>query len=151
MRKTLCSMLLFMAEACLAQQPSINANGVLDAASYTSGIAPGGLFVVRGSNLSARGSHSATLPLPTRLAGVSITFVPLSGAAGIEAATAIGTSIGAAAAATGAGAAGGAAAFGVSPSNSLNRLFSSWATRASSSSTSASAIGPDGMAGSSSI
>ncbi len=85
MRKTLCSMLLFMAEACLAQQPSINANGVLDAASYTSGIAPGGLFVVRGSNLSASGSHCASLPLPTRLAGVSITFVPLSGAAGIEA------------------------------------------------------------------
>jgi uncharacterized protein (TIGR03437 family) len=85
MRKTLCIVLLFMADACLAQQPSIKADGVLDAASYTSGIAPGGLFVVRGSNLSASGTHCASLPLPTRLAGVSITFVPLSGAAGIEA------------------------------------------------------------------
>lgn len=85
MRKTLCSMLLFMAELCLAQQPSINENGVLEAASYTGGIAPGSLFVVQGSNLSAGGVHWTGVPLSTRLDGVSINFIPLAGGAHIDA------------------------------------------------------------------
>jgi uncharacterized protein (TIGR03437 family) len=86
MRRTFCSILLLLeASLCLAQQPSINENGVLDAASYTSGIAPGSLFVVKGSNLSASSVQCANLPLPTQLAGVSIRFEPLSGGTGIAA------------------------------------------------------------------
>ena len=85
MRKTLLSVLPFIVAPCLAQRPSIRENGVLEAASYTSGIAPGSLFVVRGSDLSAGGVHWAGMPLPTRLAGVSINVAPISGGAGIEA------------------------------------------------------------------
>jgi uncharacterized protein (TIGR03437 family) len=46
---------------------------VLDAGSYTKNIAQGSIFVVKGTNLSASGFTQASFPLPTTLAGVSIT------------------------------------------------------------------------------
>src|SRR5215212_8758940 len=84
MRKMFWSVLPILLSPCLAQQPSISENGVLDAASYTPGIAPGSLFVVRGANLGAAGAFYAQLPLPTRLAGASIHFAPVIGGAGTD-------------------------------------------------------------------
>jgi uncharacterized protein (TIGR03437 family) len=62
--------------------PSITA--VQDAGSYTSGIAEGSIFVVKGTNLSPSGLGSGGLlsfgfPLPSSSNGVSINFAPTSG------------------------------------------------------------------------
>jgi uncharacterized protein (TIGR03437 family) len=54
---------------------------VLDAGSYTKNVAPGSVFVVKGSNLAPSGLNQASFPLPSTLAGVRITFRPASGAA----------------------------------------------------------------------
>ncbi|MBZ5579328.1 MAG: hypothetical protein LAP40_22430 [Acidobacteriia bacterium] len=60
--------------------------GVLDAGSYTANLAQGGIFVVKGTNLSPAGIVQApTYPLPTSLNGVSIGFRPSSGGAAISA------------------------------------------------------------------
>ena len=58
---------------------------VLDAGSYTQYIAPGGVFVVKGTNLSPSGFTSTSYPLPTSSQGVSITFTPLVGGAATQA------------------------------------------------------------------
>ncbi len=62
--------------------PAITA--VQDAASYTSSIAEGSIFVVKGSNLSPTGLGSGGLlsfgfPLPASSNGVSISFTPAAG------------------------------------------------------------------------
>lgn len=64
--------------------PSITA--VLDAGSYSSSLAPGSVFVVKGSNLSptgigSNGVFSTSYPLPQSSNGVSINFTPASGGA----------------------------------------------------------------------
>src|SRR3954452_10817727 len=78
---------LFAGLAAWAQTPSITA--VQDAGSYTSNIAQGSVFVVKGSNLSSatvnNGFSQAALPLPTTLANVKITFTPVAGGAGADA------------------------------------------------------------------
>jgi len=63
--------------------PTVTA--VLDAASYTPGIAQGSIFVVKGKNLSASGLVQTSFPLPTSSSGVSITFTAASGGAGVSA------------------------------------------------------------------
>ena len=66
--------------------PTITA--VLDAGSYTSNVAPGSIFVVKGSNLSASGYTAFTFPLPTQSTGsdkAQITFTPTAGGTGTQA------------------------------------------------------------------
>jgi uncharacterized protein (TIGR03437 family) len=63
--------------------PTITA--VQDAASYTSNVAEGSIFVVKGSNLSASGFVQTTFPLPTTQSGVKITFTPVAGGSGTDA------------------------------------------------------------------
>ncbi len=57
--------------------PSITS--VLDAGSYTVKIPQGGIFVVKGTNMSASGLTSAIYPLQTSLNNVSIKFAPQGG------------------------------------------------------------------------
>jgi uncharacterized protein (TIGR03437 family) len=66
-----------------ATAPAITA--VLDAGSYTSSIAQGSIFVVKGTNLSASGYNSFGFPLPQSSGGVSITFTPAAGGTGANA------------------------------------------------------------------
>ncbi len=62
--------------------PTITA--VQDAGSYTSSIAQGSIFVVKGTNLSGSGLQSAGYPLITTFNNVKITFTPTSGGAGTD-------------------------------------------------------------------
>ncbi|HKW99560.1 MAG TPA: hypothetical protein VJN43_17605 [Bryobacteraceae bacterium] len=58
-------------------QPVINAGGVVNAASYQPGIAPGSIFVVFGSNLGpATLVQASSLPLEDSLAGTKVHFEP---------------------------------------------------------------------------
>ena len=60
-----------------AQNPVITE--VLDAGEYSAGVAPGSVFVVKGTNLSAAGYTPAPgLPLGTTLANVKVTFTRLN-------------------------------------------------------------------------
>lgn len=59
--------------------PSPVISAVLDAASYTSSVSQGEVFVIKGTNLSASGFTSTSFPLPLNFNGVSISFVPTSG------------------------------------------------------------------------
>jgi uncharacterized protein (TIGR03437 family) len=56
--------------------PSINNGGVVNVASYAAGapVAPGSIAAVFGNFLISSTSQSSTLPLPTRLSGVSLQF-----------------------------------------------------------------------------
>jgi uncharacterized protein (TIGR03437 family) len=63
--------------------PAITA--VEDAGSYTSNVAQGGIFVVKGTNLSAGGYAQLAFPLPTSSGGTSITFTPASGGTAVQA------------------------------------------------------------------
>ena len=65
--------------------PTPTVTAVLDAGSYTAGIAEGGIFVVKGSNLSASGYNSSGFPLLTTYDNVSITLTPASGGTGTNA------------------------------------------------------------------
>jgi uncharacterized protein (TIGR03437 family) len=58
---------------------------VQDAGSYTANVAQGGLFVVKGSGLSGNGFTEATAPYQQTLAGVGVTFTPITGGAGTQA------------------------------------------------------------------
>ena len=60
-----------------APVPTISA--VLDAGSYTPGVAQGSIFVVKGTNLSAAGYIQLSYPLPQSSNGVSIAFTPAFG------------------------------------------------------------------------
>jgi len=63
--------------------PTITA--VQDAGSYTANVAEGGIFVVKGSSMSASGFTEATPPYPTSLGMTSITLTPASGGTGTQA------------------------------------------------------------------
>jgi uncharacterized protein (TIGR03437 family) len=61
-------------------------NQVLDGAAYTSSVAQGSVFVVKGTGLSAVGLVTADAPAyPTTLNGVSIRFIPVAGGPAIDA------------------------------------------------------------------
>ena len=75
------AVLALLPTASIAQQPSVNPNGVVNAASYAlngmpnSGIAQGSIFFVLGTNLGTAGSiQVSTFPLPSSqgLGGTSI-------------------------------------------------------------------------------
>ena len=63
--------------------PTITA--VQDGASNTPNIAPGSIFVVKGSGLSAAGYTPFAPPRPTLSAGVKVTLTPVAGGAGTDA------------------------------------------------------------------
>src|SRR5205085_2617226 len=52
--------------------PVINAAGVVNSASYTTAIAPGGIAAVFGVNLATSHAHADTLPLPAEMGGVMV-------------------------------------------------------------------------------
>jgi uncharacterized protein (TIGR03437 family) len=58
---------------------------VQDAGSYTSNLAQGSIFVVRGTNLCATGTVYLPYTLPTSSGGTSITFTPVAGGTGTQA------------------------------------------------------------------
>jgi uncharacterized protein (TIGR03437 family) len=64
--------------------PTPTVSAVLDAASNTATVAPGGFFIVKGANLSATGLTSYPPPRPTNPSGVKVTFAPISGGAGTD-------------------------------------------------------------------
>jgi uncharacterized protein (TIGR03437 family) len=53
--------------------PLISAGGVVNAASFSAKVAPGSLFSIFGSDLATRREDAASVPLPTSLAGASVT------------------------------------------------------------------------------
>ncbi|HEY4365328.1 MAG TPA: hypothetical protein VGN17_30480 [Bryobacteraceae bacterium] len=59
--------------------PTPTISQVLDAGSYTSSVAQGSVFVVKGTNLSPTGYTPFSFPLPTSSGGVSINLTPLGG------------------------------------------------------------------------
>lgn len=59
--------------------PTPNITAVQDAGSYTSNIAQGSIFVVKGTTLSPSGYTQFGFPLPTSSSGVSIAFTPETG------------------------------------------------------------------------
>ena len=68
---------VFASLTTAAAQPVIKAGGVVNAASYQPGIAPGSIFVVFGSGMGpASLVQASSLPLQTSLSGTSISFAP---------------------------------------------------------------------------
>jgi uncharacterized protein (TIGR03437 family) len=65
--------------------PTPKITAVLDAGGYTSGIAQGSIFVVKGTNLSPAEVAFTSYPLPTTFHNVKITFTPTSGGSGTDA------------------------------------------------------------------
>ncbi len=56
-----------------AERPQVNRDGVVNLASYVSGLAPGGLASIFGRNLASTATADST-PLPTVLGGVCVTL-----------------------------------------------------------------------------
>lgn len=86
--KTLCFLAagVFAIATTAMAQPAINAGGVVNGASYLPGIAPGSIFVIKGSGLGpATLLQASSLPYQTTLSNTSITFTPVSGGAAIQA------------------------------------------------------------------
>jgi uncharacterized protein (TIGR03437 family) len=69
-------LVLVGATGAIAQSnpPTIAPNGVLDSAANTTGLAPGSLVSIFGSNFASSLSLSSTTPLSTQLGGASVTF-----------------------------------------------------------------------------
>jgi len=69
--------------------PTPTITAVLDAGSYTSNIAQGSIFVIKGTNLSGSGFTQMGFPLPTSsgsaTGNVKITFTPATGGTGTDA------------------------------------------------------------------
>ncbi|HEY7392086.1 MAG TPA: hypothetical protein VH640_26445, partial [Bryobacteraceae bacterium] len=69
-----------------AGAPTITPDGVQNAGGYQSKLAPGAVFVIKGSNLGPSSIVTATPPdYPTTLGGSSIAFTPAGGGAAISA------------------------------------------------------------------
>ena len=68
-----------------AAQPVINSGGVQNGASYQPGIAPGSIFVIKGTGLGAATLQEASAPFQTTLSNISVTFTPAAGGAPIQA------------------------------------------------------------------
>ncbi len=71
-------LVLSMAAAglALAQTPSIrDTQGILNAASFTTPVAPGALLSIFGTNLATNLASADTIPLSTSLSGVTVQFV----------------------------------------------------------------------------
>src|SRR5216684_5951186 len=57
-----------------AQTPVVNSGGIVNAASFTSPVAPGALISIFGVNLAPQIASASQIPLPLSLAGVSVRF-----------------------------------------------------------------------------
>lgn len=70
--------LLWLAAAAaavlVAQGPSVNEGGVVNAANFTHPSAPGSIVSIFGTNLASSLAQASTVPLSTSLGGVSVTF-----------------------------------------------------------------------------
>jgi len=75
MRTRVFLLLLSAAGLGLAQSPVFPANGVVNAASDTSPIAPGSLFTIFGTGLASTVGKADSVPLSTALAGVTVEFI----------------------------------------------------------------------------
>jgi uncharacterized protein (TIGR03437 family) len=53
--------------------PQVSAGGVVNAASFVAKVAPGSLFSIFGTDLALADQNAASVPLPTSLAGASVT------------------------------------------------------------------------------
>jgi uncharacterized protein (TIGR03437 family) len=72
MRRIQIGILLFVLMTAVASaQPTVNAGGILNNASYATGIAQGSMFAVFGNGLGSSGTVNA-FPIPTVLSGTSI-------------------------------------------------------------------------------
>jgi uncharacterized protein (TIGR03437 family) len=73
---------LAFASSVLAQVPTPQINGVVNAASFRSPVAPGELISIFGTNLATGQSQAQTVPLPTILLSTMVyidgTAVPLT-------------------------------------------------------------------------
>jgi uncharacterized protein (TIGR03437 family) len=58
----------------LAGVPSITVGGMVNGASFTQNVAPGSLMSIFGTSLATQTVSASSVPLPTSLAGVSVTF-----------------------------------------------------------------------------
>jgi uncharacterized protein (TIGR03437 family) len=77
--------ILALASAMFAQ-PSIAANGIVNATGYQTTLAPDTVFVIFGSGMGPATLTAASAPTyPTTLGGTSITFTPSSGGAAMPA------------------------------------------------------------------
>jgi uncharacterized protein (TIGR03437 family) len=65
--------------------PTPTITAVQDAASNTTTIAQGSIFIVKGSNLSPSGYTPFAPPRPTSSNGIKVTFTPIAGGAGTDA------------------------------------------------------------------
>src|SRR5689334_929970 len=80
MRQTLAVLVCAAGFAAMGSAQTPVVTEVLDAGEYSAGVAPGGVFVVKGTNLSSAGYvPAASLPLATTLNNVKITFIRFSG------------------------------------------------------------------------
>jgi hypothetical protein len=69
------SCLLLLSPAAVSQAlPQIDPAGVVNAASFAQPISPGSLVSIFGSNLAATTMTAQGVPLPTELAGTSVTL-----------------------------------------------------------------------------
>ena len=76
MKIRLLSMLVAATGLATAQTPSIrDTQGILNAASFTTPVAPGALLSIFGSNLASSLASADTIPLSTNLGGVTVHFV----------------------------------------------------------------------------
>src|SRR5260370_6403886 len=57
-----------------AQTPIVSSGGIVNAASFTSPVAPGALISIFGVNLAPQIAFASQIPLPMSLAGVSVRF-----------------------------------------------------------------------------
>lgn len=74
--------LVFLTSLLPAQTPVVSSGGVVNAASFTTPVAPGALISIFGVNLASQVAAASQIPLSTSLAGVSVrfnnnTFAPL--------------------------------------------------------------------------
>ena len=69
-------LLMTIAGCVLAQTPSIrNTQGILNAASFTTPVAPGALLSIFGTSLASSMASADTIPLSNSLSGVTVQFV----------------------------------------------------------------------------
>src|ERR1700751_2391307 len=68
--------MIMLAAAAWAQAPSVNAGGVVNDGSYDkTGVAPGSIVAIFGSNLASKTLLASSIPLSTSLGSVtSVTF-----------------------------------------------------------------------------
>jgi uncharacterized protein (TIGR03437 family) len=66
--------LLVAREALVAQKPIVPAGGFVSSANYGSFVAPASIASVFGTNLATQTAWASSLPLPTLLAGTSVTI-----------------------------------------------------------------------------